>query len=484
MQDKIDQLLKELYSYDPQFMKHEKDLKEILAQLLAIKPETKFDPAFAENLRHKLMAKADLMTEEKTHKPNFSWLKILAPAALVAVALFAAGQYYLKPQTASEQVAFFNQKAELKQVEQQAFGSLSQTQPLAYGRGGGGGGGSSAALAPETTAQTNETDTKMAAPGMGGGSDAMIYPPDFVNYKFVYKGEPLTLESQTVSVLKRVKELPKGTNFGRIISSLSTDLVNLKSFTSTFLENIALSEDKDFGYTININFREGSIGINENWTKWNTPDRQCQTPECYESFKLKAEQVPADNVILGIAEQFLTDHGIQKDNYGTPYVNNQWREDYLRSTDRSAVYIPDVVSVMYPLQINGQTVYDEGGFPTGLQVSVNVRQNKVSGLWELTSQNYQSSSYQAETDTAKILKLAEQGGFRYGYYPMPANDANIRTQELELQTPTQGLVKIYHSKGTETMEIYAPSLIFPVKDAEKYPYMRRAIRAASATAPN
>jgi hypothetical protein len=64
MNEQINQILQELYKYDPEFMKHEKELKEILGQMLQSAPNTKFDPLFAESLRKKILIRAEEISSE------------------------------------------------------------------------------------------------------------------------------------------------------------------------------------------------------------------------------------------------------------------------------------------------------------------------------------------------------------------------------------------------------------------------------------
>ena len=75
MDPQIEQMLKDLYSYDPEFMKHEEKLKNILSELLKVKPETKFDPSFAEDLRKILLLKAEDLKNETASKPAFSFFR-------------------------------------------------------------------------------------------------------------------------------------------------------------------------------------------------------------------------------------------------------------------------------------------------------------------------------------------------------------------------------------------------------------------------
>ncbi len=106
MDPQIKNILQDLYSYDPEFMKHEDRLKSILEELIKSKPDTQFDPSFAESLRQKLAIQAETQTETQTNKfnlnlaffkkPYFIWGGSLMAIALV-LTILSFGQKDGKP---------------------------------------------------------------------------------------------------------------------------------------------------------------------------------------------------------------------------------------------------------------------------------------------------------------------------------------------------------------------------------------------------
>jgi hypothetical protein len=123
-------------------------------------------------------------------------------------------------------------------------------------------------------------------------------------------------------------------------------------------------------------------------------------------------------------------------------------------------WLPDMLNVVYPLMIENQAVYDEGGNPSGLNVGINVRNKQVVSVWDLSVQNYQSSQYDAETDLNRIMKVAEQGGV-YGYVDITQGG---RVVEIELAEPTIQYVKMWNYKNNQSEELLIPSLVFPIKE--------------------
>jgi len=481
MTDKIQEILNDLYAYDKSFMQHEEELKKIISHLLKAKPDTKFDVLFAQKLRQELIFKTTHMEPKTTFWQNFTASKFsFALSGVLAIAVVILGAQYSKQQTQTTKVAsqeLFSGKVTIENLSKNAFGKLDlQNSATGERNQSGGGGGMGGDLASSNITMTTPASDALPpavskAIGIGGGGGtSMIYPSYQV--KYVYKGEKFTIENPEAEVFKKIKTPLNPDIFQNALNSLNFGALNLKSFSNLAVQNLSFVEDKDFGYAFNINFQEGMFSISENWEKWQAPDRTCTEPDCYERYRLKPSDIPADNELIAIADSFLETHGINKENYGAPVVQNYWKAELLRASDPSQIWIPDVSNVVYPQKVNGQEVYDQYGNKTGLNVSVNVRVKKVSGLYDLNEQKFQASTYAAETDTDKLIKLAEQGGFNYGY-PMPLlekSNSNVITQEISLGSPTLALVKYYSYKDGKNEELLIPSLVFPVTSQIKEPF--------------
>ncbi len=455
MNDKINQILQELYKYDSEFMKHEKELKEILNQMLESAPNTKFDPLFAESLRKKILIRAgEISSEAVSAKHRPMWQFALPAFAVIAIAVLAGTNYWKNLNN--------TQIASIKESKLQplAFGSLAELVPGGGREGLGGGGVGGGGSAQNTAAVTDEV--MKARPQSGGGGDFSILPV-YDNFKFVYAGEKVDLADENLSVMRRVKGFGSNPNLASIVKNFSVPTFSLKNLQSPYVEMLTLTEDRDFGYMVNINFKEGSVSINENWFRWQTPDRMCQDEACYNRYRLTVSDLPSDEEVIAISDSFLSGYGISKSGYGAPVVQKQWFRDYQIAPDKSVAWVPDVLTVVYPVVVNGQTVYDQSGNISGLMVSVNARVKKVSGVNELYNQVYESSEYPAETSWERILKVAEAGGNNI-YYPYYENSAPGTI--LKLGTPKTDLVKMWKNElGKESYEILVPALVFPIMDA-------------------
>jgi hypothetical protein len=486
MEKEIEKILEDVYLIDPELKKHEDDLKKILTEIIQKKPDTKFDESFKEELKIKLLSRAEDLIAEKNLKAN--WFSGIFMVKNFSYAVFGAGLviFILAPvlflmsfQSQVLQVVPKNEKASQKQAiftsgihkaESNAFGKLSSTAaqasnagetaavsrssaPMALGMGGGGGGTSASGVS------TVSTDSSVATSKM-----MMPYNPEKINYIYIYDGQDFSLKESSLPVFKRIKDNDGGQSLAGVLKNLNFGFVDLAKFENLKVNNLNLTEDKEFGYMLSVNLDENSISISENWLKWPNIYNNCQDEACFAKNRLQPGDVPADDQVISVAQEFLTGLGVDMSYYGTAYVQDAWRVEYARAEDKSNAWVPDSLNVVFPLVINGQTVYDTGGERSGLNVSVDIRNMKVSGVFDIIGNNYDSSSYEAITDTDVVMKSVKSGGYQ-NYLGATVYDNPDKTVEIKLDSPTIDLVRYYNysnEKGT-TEELFVPALIFPVK---------------------
>ncbi|NUM25368.1 MAG: hypothetical protein HUU49_01955 [Candidatus Buchananbacteria bacterium] len=469
MANEIKTILAELYQLDPELKKYEPDLIRIVSEIIKVKPNTKFDKKFAAQLR------SQLLSETKTSQSNslrdlFNMKKLAYAlggavlAALVMIPLLKNPQTGQMLNLNAPTPEVLDMSLKISRLGNEAFGSLvNQTVDQL-------------AAAPQAMADGTEATNERsqsgggtpAAPvpmGFGGGAgvtgvsiDAkMIAPAEgFVTYKYVYAGDELTLDESTVDVFKRVKGLNNQSSLNSLLSGFNLGLLNLGSFGQSTIDNITVTESGRYGYMINIQANEGFISINKNWLTW--PQVTCTDPNC-ENLRIRESDIPADDVLIKLANDFIAKHNISLEGYGSPEVQTNWRLAYEQTQNKSEYWFPDTVNVIYPLEINGQQAYEQYGTDkVGLIVSIDVREKKVAGLSNLTNQNYQSSSYQSETSAEKILAFAERGGINAGWWA----PEDSKVVEVTLGTPTKELIRYYRYQNNQTEELLIPALIFPV----------------------
>jgi len=262
-----------------------------------------------------------------------------------------------------------------------------------------------------------------------------------------------------------------------MIGKLNLDLIGFDGFKDTKMQMITFMEDREFGYGVSINFQEGTIEIFENWYKWPQAGAvftKCAGDErCVENLNLKPSDLPSDESMIAMADDFLKEHNVNMSNYGKPEINKYW-EQALTVDPNATMYIPESVAVIYPLVIDGKPVVEMGGQKAGVSVNINIRHNKVSSVYGLRAENYLSSAYDAETDSAKILASAEKGGWNQMFY----TDVTAKTVDVSLGTPYIAYMKIWHyvSDQTDSEEILAPVYVFPITERpDQYSYYQNYI---------
>lgn len=471
MDNHIKKILDDLYALDPGLAQREDELVVLIRQLLVSRPDTRFDRQFAARLREELLAGSEpavgnnhSFTIYFNHMLETMQLRRLSYASVGAAAIvLVAVVWYASLGPATQRIAFTNG---ITDVDARAFGSLAEansSNALGMGAGGDGmsrnqsGGGNATAMVADVAAE----GAAEAPAGFGGGGDAKmsILPiPEMNNYRFVY-ADSLNLTDQELPVLKRVRNLDAAKAVVSQFTSIDLGSVNLAAFNNLALQNVSFVEDRDLGYTVNVNLEEGSLSIYENWRKWrDLAMESCQDEACYRALQLKESDIPSDEALIAMSDAFLAKYGIDMSMYGTPRVNKDWRKGW-ETRPVAERWVPDVMDIVYPLVIDGQEVYEESGLPFGVHVNVNVRRNQVSGMWNYTTHNYERSLYPAETDEARLKKIIERGG-RFMWYGSPEGD----TVEVALSAPERILLKIWRYDNGENNEFIVPALRFAITD--------------------
>lgn len=454
----LDALLEELYAIEPSLRGQDAALRRLASELLAAKPDAVLDAEFAARLRRELVARAAHAPRENAFARFFAQMR---PAYLVpglAVLALIVTVNLVRPLGPSG-VGTKGERASapgVTRLASNAFGSLTGATsgggrtPL-----GGGGGGAPVASLDATSA------TLPSQAGGGQGDSKLIAPGEWtpVSYVYSYKGDALTDLSDTVDVYRRTKA-PNGPGPVAALRGFDLGLMDLGKLQSASLQSFTFVEDRTDGYAINVNAEEGTINVYENG-RWSFPERQCTDQACIESYRLKESDMPADADAIRVADAFLAELGVNRDGYGEAVVRDDWRTNYARTSDKSSYWFPDTIAVVYPYVIDGKPATDETGAPYGLNVNVNVRHMRATGIWNLSSHAFEASSYAGETDAKRLIAVAERAGNFYG-----APEAAQKV-EISLGTPRVELSRLWRWDGSQGYELFVPSLVFPVVDAPK-----------------
>ena len=480
--DQLNNLLRELYAYDANLRRYEKELIAVITQMSDLRPDTGFSPVLAQKIKDQLMLRIQNQSQVKEKIVSFNIFNnmnkniyIYAGLSAVFVLAISIVMLNLSPtfqnnisqlEISDDMVASeFNYEEQLLEKNQdaivrapaQAFGSLRSL---------------------AVNGENNLMATKEAGAPLGLGGDSMAVTPmpiegrsmiaPYFNLDYKYIGDDVVLDEQSGDVFQRLPyEGAAAVSVLNALSGFKLADVSLANFDNLRAQSLSVVEDKDKGLGINFDFVTGTVNMYENWPQWRIPEREnCGDDQaCWRLWRVKIEDVPSDVELITLANNFLSEHQIKVSAYGQAIVDNNWRLDYERSADKENYYIPEYVSVIYPLLINDQAVRDQSGNYAGLRVTVNIVQKRVSGLNNLSVYRYQASSYPLVTDFSRIVKAAENGGWNNYYFFSEENN-----MELNLDTPELSYVQIWRYANNENQELLIPAFIFPVINTTEAPF--------------
>lgn len=458
-------IVDELLELDPSLKEHEDALIPLVEALLKADPGREPDARFLSELRSQLQQRAAVLSTSSTRPSSFFSMTQLFPflAGLTAAAVIAvpATSYYLNsdnvPADRGEPLFAF----QVTPSSPESFGELSTVAVDGAGMGGartqsGGGGGG----IPAPAADMAVTNTAMPVEPYGMVDEKMIAPGEWTVYEYSHEGEIPTLPQGTVDVLKREKRFLNAP-LSLIADRFDLGTVDLDNFSTAKLEYANFIQDKDFGYTVNLDMRNASIGIGMNWEKW--PQPNCETEACWMAQRVKIEQVPADADLLALAADFVSDYGIDISHYGAPFVDKTWKRDYDAAPNKADAYVPEVIRVIYPLMIDGKEVHEQYGEKSGISIGVHVKHKRVAEAWGLSDQTYVSSAYDAvsgEEDVRGYLQTFEQPFL--DPVMMRNGDIKTKTVKVALGAPTISYGRFYKYEANAQDELLVPSLVFPV----------------------
>ncbi len=371
-------------------------------------------------------------------------------------------------------------KVLISSVGDNAFGSLAglsadssakEDTAGTYAQGEGEASGAGAASRQNSIAAAAAGEEKNAV------SDGVtVYPYVPTYYAYEYEGGEFSQNEAKMDVLKRVPGTSSGVAASTIANSLDFSLFDLGKLNNAKTSHLSFFEDREYGYRTDIDLANGSVSIYKDYDKWPNHYADCRNEECYKGLGLTVDDIPGDEAMIGAADAFLADYRIDMSAYGASEVDRGFM-DYYEGAEN--IYVPEEISVVYPLVVDGKKVYGSYGDLNGLRVNYDIRSRRVAGMYSLTTHNYQSSAYDAETDAAKIIAAAASSGYG-GAMPLRAGGGTgteYKTVSIALDTPFLGYASMYRYGNNESSEYLVPCMVFPVKggsDAPAY-YRKRVI---------
>ena len=438
----IKNILEDIYKIDKSLKAYGPKLEKIVIEILEAKPEISIDKEFKQELYREIMARISELKPEKTiwnfGKLFKSW-QIYAFSTVAVVVILIVVVFPVE-----EKVSF---NLGINDINDSGFGEIvfpDSASPEAKGIGGTGTGGG----------------------GMPSADGSISMPaPGYTEYKYVYTGDDFSVDENTAWVYKRKVDSSASQAFAKKIFNLKFDLIDFSKFKNLSVENIAISENRSFGYSLNLNFKDASFGVYKNWQKWPRGET------------VKISDIPSDEKIIAIADAFIKEHNIDMSSYGDGKISESWRVmlERAKANKQSEQIVNQEIAIMYQLFLDNIGVYDEWGNEVGIWAEVNVVNKKLSNLSNVTAQSYDRSKYALETNVDRIL---ESTNTRSIWGPVPRQEP-AKIIEVQLGTPKNVFVQalIFKDDKSEHETLYVPALSFPVVDSKEseLPYGRKRI---------
>ena len=461
LQEKIDSLVSELLVNDPKLHHQEPQVRHIVSVLLQAKPDAVINDRFRKQLREQLQT---LSAPQFTSQPASRFSVFLRPlafsAGVAAVILIVAVPLWRNQQNGTPLSITVSNS--ITRLGTNAFGDLSAgisgSRDSASKESAGG--------SVPTSASSNTLSQDIAT-----SPSARPEPIAETRYRYVYAGNfpAVTQSSDVVKRVKNAKAFPSVSN----LNEFGLNMIGLSSFPNLTMANIQFTDGQDNGYTIDVNAQEGTAMISSAALYGGKETiLRCDGANCDSSASASsAVDALPDEEALTIANQFLLSHAISTQGYGEPAVIDPYAGIDLLALD-SRMYVPETVQVVFPLIINGVSVYTASGDLMGMQVAVSSRTRSVVSVSTLIEHAYASSSYQNETDRSVLQAIMERGGM-YDYQPETA----AQTVDITLRDPRIAYLSVAQYSGTEYEELYVPALIFDVDpgDTDALAWKKRVI---------
>lgn len=492
MQANIQSILEELYTLEPSLREKEQQILHIIESMQKNRPNIIINEAFKKELRAKLLLelqqKPGLLppkgTSDASQRGVYSqWRKewnlgwIFAGLSTTAFAAFA-GYTLLWGFAFQTLVPTWSDKSIMTvahTTQRLSFApNILKLANNAYG--------DTIPLSANTVSQLGRPEAMSSVSSQDRGAvgwvaqdakmmttDSMPYSEDYPYYQYTYTGS-FPVYSGDLVVYKR-NTLPfTSTETAWFLDGLALDGLNLASFENKSFSNLSFVEERDFWYSVNIDFQNGNVSFYQNWARW--PQSKCDTNGCEQPAKLTKDDVPSDEDIIRIGDEFLLKYGIDRSLYGTPKIDSSWRIMYARALVNGAeTTIPEQYTITYPILLEGKSLYEESGGYKWLTLSLDIRTKRVVSMYGLEKQNLSSSVYTTQTTEDTLRQILKYGG-RYETKPY----GEQKTVQISLGEPTFQYVHVYGEwKNGKSDEYYVPAYVFPVLNKPDGSYLQDSV---------
>ncbi|MEK9157438.1 MAG: hypothetical protein AAB448_04930 [Patescibacteria group bacterium] len=331
--------------------------------------------------------------------------------------------------------------SEITMLDAKAFGDLSNAAASGVSEGKGGGLGIS-----ESSSSMLVADDKMIAPG-----EPYPYEPTVYIYSFAEDLTPYLVDATGTVYERQAFSGFDGSTLNDIANAFSH--LNIGAFLSGELTSFVLSSN---GYILSVDTTGNMWSMYKDWTNYTWDESW--TP-------LTAEDLPSDDAIIATAKDFANTWGIDVNGYGEPMIAEA--EIALARSGATDIYIPESATVVFPVLVNGELVYPSWtNAPTGLRISINLRDMTVTNAYDALSQTYNASAYDLTQDTTLVGQLIAGGGSG----PMAYEGIAINEVTVQLNAPERILMEYSLYEDGQSRTLFIPALRFTMQDPSQIPW--------------
>lgn len=398
MKPEIKEILSELYELDSSLKQKEDELVSIILKMMDSKPNVAIDSDFKDELKSKILSQMSNKNKIFQNLNGFkyfltflSWIAVLGLFLNIYPNLFNQKSDIFVPNTDEKSINLsFAQKIE-KLEDNNAFWKLKLDNT-----------NSKSGNSELSAKAINIWVSPVSEPAVDSKMTIMPYP-DYKQKSYIYNLKSWVSLPEIPANMYVYKNKNTGikTNSSNLSDILKTDIMDLSKLNNLWLLNLSVFEDVKDWYQFDISLSEGSVNIYRNYKKWTEVDYSNQK-------QLAITDVPNEDSVIKIVDDFVNKYSINLDSYLKPIVNNTWRKEYERIDNKKDYYIPDILSVIYQFNIDWIGVYESYWTPIWLETTVNVRDMKVNSVWPIQKMDLTWSKYDLITWSWDILKLAKK----------------------------------------------------------------------------
>lgn len=445
----LDELLREFPDLEPQ----KKEIARIIEAMERAESPPQLNDAFVQKLRNELMTR-DAMNGVSTPHPLhstplysfFSFMQqqtFALSAAVIAIALLIPAGYAMwKINMNGTGGIFTNSPKAITMLDAGAFGDLSQATAAGVTDGKGGGRG----LSESASSSMLVTDEKMIAP-----TEPFPYEPTVYIYTFEGDLAPYLADATGTVYERQAFSAFNGSTLGEVASAFSH--LDIGAFLSGNLTSFVLSAN---GYMLSVDTPSNMWSMYRDWTSYTWDESW--TP-------LTASDLPEDEAIINAAKSFATTWGIDVGSYGEPVIAEA--EIGLARSGAEGIYIPESATVVFPVLVDEQLVYPSWtNAPTGLRISVNLRDMSVTNAYDALSNTYNASAYDLTQDSTLVGQLIAGGGSA----PVLYSGIALNEVLVPLNAPERILMEYALYENGQSRTLFIPALRFTMQDASQIPW--------------